>query len=728
MIINMNMKSKKLLKAIGGIDDKFIKEAAEAGRTSETAENNEYEKPVFVTVIDERTAHRGLIAAAACICAVIAAAVLFMQTDLFRPKRSIQLDELLPPKENIQSLELTTWVLSQMQNYNVLFDERDLEIADCLYGMSCAEGDYSLSDDDLKGDYLINIEYSSGEKAIVSLFNDRYCIFLGDGSSDTMKRSVFKAEGMYSKLLELSGKFTYEYKAFYQRAFPDVEKYNIIGADYLDGYAAELENRNPVSSYLNYSSPDDSFYLRLTLPDGRNVSAKIDGEQRVDSYYSFSGRNTCLFRLENDGEYIILQPVGINYEKDAQYQMYDVKFFSCNGGLYGDNALLVPYTRLENGEATDIFTVSDMIAFEKGNILSDVGAGINIEFDPKTLTASIGEYSSALQEFQLPDFKPAEDFFKADSLDLPQETDIEGLFDGSKIYYYEGVYSEAETLMGRLWAYDMETKEKELLAQGEALSLWKLYDPICVYSGYLYYYHNTLADNRQSPEICRIRLSDKISESVYKLTLYGEPDKPAVTKGRLYFTEYSGELYNDLYYIDLETAEVSLFKKQAWDPMPYKGGIVYTHHYSVYYSGSAKLKGCGGEYDGDIRLFDLCSRNHHWKVMSKYCSDGENLFTSEVRWEIYEGGKRNQNYLIMKYDEKEGLLPVAKTENDIFEDCVFVDGFIQQGNILFDTRQNAFYSLGGTSRFVEGNRQGDSLCFALYDEGETDKEFYFLTR
>lgn len=726
--MNMNMKSTKLLRAIGGIDDKFIQEAAETGRTSEAIENKEYEKPVFVTVTDERISHRGLLAAAACICAVIAAAVLFMQTDLFRPKRPIQLEELLPPKENIQSLELTTWILSQMQNYNVLFDDRDSEIADCLYEMSCVEGGYSLSDDDLKGDYLINIEYSSGEKAIVSLFNDRYCVFLGDGSSDTMKQSVFKGEGMYSRLLELSGKFTYEYKAFYQRAFPDTEKYNIIGADYLDGYAAELENRNPVGSYLNYSSPDDSFYLRLTLPDGRNASAKIGGEQRVDSYYSFSGRNTCLFRLEGDGEYIILQPVRINYETDAPYQMYDVKFFSCNGSLYGDNALLVPYTRLENGETTDIFTVSDMIVFEKGNILSDAGAGINIEFDPKTLTAGIGEYSSAVQEFQLPDFKPAEDFFGAESLDLPQETDIEGLFDGSKIYYYESVYSEDETLMGRLWAYDMETKEKELLTEGEASSLWKLYDPICVYGGYLYYYHNTRTDNRQSPEICRIRLSDKTSECVYKLTLYGEPDKPAVTGGRLYFTEYSGELYNDLYFIDLETAEVSLFKKQAWDPMPYKGGIVYTHYYSVYYSGNALLKGCGGEYEGDMRLFDLYSRNHRWQVTSKYCSDGENLFTTEMCREKYEGGKTKQNYLIMKYDEKEGLLPVAKAENDILEDSIFVDGFIQQGNILFDTEQNAFYRLGGINGAVQVGKQGDRLCFALYDEGKTNKEFYVLTR
>lgn len=720
------MKSKKLLKAIGNIEDKFILEAA--NEQPIFSEGSEYEKPVFVTVADERVSHRGLLTAAACFCVLIAAAVIFLQTDI----QPMSLEELLPSKENIRSVELTTWILSEMQNGNVLMESTGEEIADCLYEMGHykVNSDNGFSEEELRGDYIINIEYSGGEKATISLFRDKYCVFFTDNSENTsLKRTVFKGSEQYSRLLELSGKLAYDYKSYYRRFFPYAAKYNIIGADYLDGYAAELENRAPVLTSPDYSAADDSFYLRLTLPDGSCAFAEMTGEQDAESYYSLGGKNTYLFRLEREenAEYIIMQPVGMRYEADGS-QLFDVKFFSCRAELYGDNDLLVPYTRLENGEKTDIFTVSAMIEYESGAVLADVGTGTNLEFDPQSLTAEIKEYSSVLKELNLPDPKPAEEFFGIEGLNLPEEAGIDGVFCGGLYCYYESGELDG-ALIGRMWAYDTETGAKELLAEGEAFSLWKLYEPICIYGNYLYYYHSTVSDNRQSPEICRIELSEKKAESIYKLSCYDKPLGHAVSGNRLYFTEYGYGKYNDLYCIDLETARVSLFKKQARDPMPYKNGIVYTHDSGVYYCGDAELKGCGIEYDGDKKLFDL-SNNTHWLSFSDYCSDGESLIAAIQRQDTDQYGKAVQNYLIMKYDESKGLIPMAKTDFNI---CggVFSDGLLLYGSMLYDVENNEFYTVNYDKNSVKGNGDGDMIYIMLYDDYvayKTNGEFYVLTR
>ena len=195
-----------------------------------------------------------------------------------------------------------------------------------------------------------------------------------------------------------------------------------------------------------------------------------------------------------------------------------------------------------------------------------------------------------------------------------------------KYFYSEPLFEEnSETGVttakeSYIYVYDTETGEYSKIYSEECSKDTNIlyFTFAALRDNYLYYFREEGRLNAQSGtsegyDLCRLNLDTNRSEHIFSLnneTFWGVKDQADVIGNSLYFYDFhdSNHEYVDfvrtIYRFDLDTGEVTLFRDDADNVMPYKNGLIYYHDGGYYYHGEDKdIKGKGVFYEGDELLF-----------------------------------------------------------------------------------------------------------------------------
>lgn len=644
---SMNFSRQRLLKAIGGIDDKYIEEALNYKVKANNKEKGqiEFAEPEKNVLSKTKGINAGKWAAmAAVICVSLFAVLIFARTNLFKPVTSNRLGDLLQQMDFIDSLNVTVVSLADMGIDTIELTQLDRNlIASYVYELEKNEVNDSSHYSEMpeRPAYTVNIVYKNGETLEIDIqMNGFY--FVDKNGKERADLYRDQTEN-YSRLTEYINKIVYNYKVNACEsggAWENIKpgENGVVDKDYLDGYIAEL-----VVYDYRYTSDRNikaakNVNLLVTLPDGLECgSGKSEGMQRESEVNNIPVNDwlkyivpECytdavkILKLRQDGntEYVLMHwceyenadlESGSDEEEFGDYEysyknydldgLYKVSFYSLDRSLYNSGCLvLVPYTAEINGETTDRFTLSRDVSFDGENIFTDITSKTALTLDIATHTAEIGEYDPddpVFSEAVLADF---DDYFALEPFRWDKDTPFssDGLIHDNKYYY---IYADSKLNEHRRcnWGvkyYDFETEETVTFSER---SSYNLEEPILLgvcdeYLYYMNYWRDLIVSEEQRDRTKLIgRQQVGIASDLLIHTMLNNEYAEYMPEG-----SPPVQIGDYLYYIDRFDPDEpqrqficrldlkngggrDLFMDDASKPARYKDGIIYYKNGAVYY-------------------------------------------------------------------------------------------------------------------------------------------------